>query len=69
MRRAAEEERVAPPRVLIIDDDEGHAEALADGLEQAVAYVIGHDGDPSRPGALGRMLGEVDALLNDAEDC
>jgi len=29
----SEDEREAPARVLIVDDDEGHAEALGDGLE------------------------------------
>lgn len=43
--------------------------ALADDLERAVADVIGRPGDPSRPGALGRMLAEVDELLTTAEDC
>jgi hypothetical protein len=42
---------------------------LADGLEAAVSDVIGHDGDPSRPGALGRMLAEVAALITTSEDC
>jgi len=42
---------------------------LADGLEDAVSDVIGHEGDPSRPGALGRMLDEVADLLTNAEDC
>jgi hypothetical protein len=42
---------------------------LADNLEAAVSDVIGHEGDPSRPGALGRMLAEVADLLTAAEDC
>lgn len=41
---------------------------LADNLEAAVADVIGHAADPSRPGALGRMLAEVERLLTEAED-
>jgi hypothetical protein len=42
---------------------------LADGLEDAVRDVIGVEGDPSRPGALGRMLDEVAALITNADDC
>lgn len=41
---------------------------LAGNLEDAVEDVIGHAADPSRPGALGRMLAEVEALLDSAED-
>lgn len=42
---------------------------LAASIERSVGDVIGVTGDESRPGALGRMLAEVAALLTAAEDC
>jgi two-component system response regulator HydG len=50
-------------RVLIVDDDEGHAEALADGLEiDGYQCVLAHSG-----GAAVERLGEqsFDAVLTD----
>jgi hypothetical protein len=39
---------------------------LADNLEQAVADVVGHDGDPGRPGSLHRLTDEVRGLIDAA---
>ena len=42
---ATNEAQPAPIRVLIVDDDEGHAEALSDGLEtENCACRIAHSG-------------------------
>ncbi len=63
MSLAAPETAAAPDRVLIIDDDEAHAEALADGLEsENSACRIAHSG---REGIAAMSESTYDAILTD----